>query len=206
MTSSKFLGITIQENLKWNHHVKEITTKISKYIGILSKVRHKLSASHLKLLYNAMILPYLTYCNIIWGNSALTDLNKLHIIQKKIIRIITNSPYRSHTTPLFYQLKLLKLQDINTIQIAEFMYKIRHHLLPTHFEGYFSQCSDTHSYPTRNAKNNFYVAQRNTELRSNTLRFAGPKIWNRLTENLKLSSSLSQFKHQINLQTLLTYL
>ena len=111
--SCKFLGVQIHENLSWSHHVKEISSKISKQIGIISRIRHKLSVSHLIMLYNAFILPYLTYCVTIWGNSPAVVLNTLTILQKKVIRLITNSAFLAHTAPLFSKLNLLNVNQLN---------------------------------------------------------------------------------------------
>ena len=194
---TKFLGIIIQDNLSWTSHICEISKKISKTIGILYRGRHKLSPSHLKLLYNSLVLPYLTYCNLAWGNSTLTEINKLLLLQKKVIRIISNSSYAAHTNPLFHDYELLKAQDINQFQSAVFMFKIKHKLLPPHFLAYFKNCSDAHSYQTRNAHDNFYVNSRHTKLRSSTIRFHGPKVWNALSIDLKNICSLPRFKSAI---------
>ena len=36
---TKFLGVLIDENLLWKHHINDVSTKISKTIGILYKSR-----------------------------------------------------------------------------------------------------------------------------------------------------------------------
>ena len=58
-----------------------------------------------------------------WGNKYASTLEKIKIIQKRLIRIITCSPYRAHTAPLFYANRLLEISDINTYTISTFMYQ-----------------------------------------------------------------------------------
>ena len=152
-----------------------------------------------------MILPYLIYCNLAWSNSTSTSLNKLLRLQKKIVRIITNSPYLAHTGAIFRELQLLKVHDIHKLQTAVFMFKIYHNLLPPHITSYFHRSRDSHSYPTRNSQDNFLICPRHTELRSKTIRFSGPKGWNVLTEETKKVHSLSRFKHIIITQILQSY-
>ena len=65
--------------------------------------------------YNTLILPYLNYCNIVWGNCHTTKFNHILLLRKKAVRICTNL---SHTNPLFHRLKVFKIHDINTLQIA----------------------------------------------------------------------------------------
>ena len=66
-TNTKFLGINIDNNLTWKALINHITTKISKGVGVLSRLSKKLSYNILILIYNTILLPYLTYCCITWG-------------------------------------------------------------------------------------------------------------------------------------------
>ena len=66
--STKFLGVNIDDNLTWCNHVNYIVGKICYTIGILSKLRSFVPLRILTNLYNALILPHLSYCNIVWGN------------------------------------------------------------------------------------------------------------------------------------------
>jgi len=65
---TKFLGVLIQSNLKWNEHISSIANKISKVIRIINKIKHTLSTDHLKLRYQSLIQPYLNYCCIVWAS------------------------------------------------------------------------------------------------------------------------------------------
>ena len=100
-TNTKFLGINIDNNLTWKAHINHITTEISKRVGVLSRPSKELSYNILILIYNTILLPYLTYCCITWGFTYQTYINKIFTIQKKAIRIITHSPFQCHSSPLF---------------------------------------------------------------------------------------------------------
>ena len=108
----KYLGVFIDCNLTWKFHIHEITKKIARNIGILSKLRHFISCNLLIQIYYALIFPFITYGIIIWGNTYKTNLNPLVTLQKKAVRIITFSHFQSHTSPIFKKLNLLKLKDI----------------------------------------------------------------------------------------------
>ena len=103
-----FLGITINNKLNWNSHIKKVTNKISKTVGILNKLRSFLPSGVLQTIYNTLILPHMTYGILSWGRHT----NAIHTIQKRAIRIIAASKYNAHTGPLFKQLNLLKACDI----------------------------------------------------------------------------------------------
>ena len=85
----------------------------------------------LVMLYNSLVLPHITYCNIVWGNSNQSKLNSILILQKKALRICTHSNYLAHTNPIFHELNILKLHDIHTYQTSICMFK--HTVIYFHF-------------------------------------------------------------------------
>ena len=124
VSKTKFLGVIIDNKLKWQHHIAYISSKISKEIGIIIKARKFLSTSSLRNLYYSFIYPYLVYCKHVWGNASLCYLNKLSVLQKKAIRIIAGVRPRTSTHPLFQELKVLNLHQLNVYLIARLMYKV----------------------------------------------------------------------------------
>ena len=81
--SAKFMGILIDKRLKWVEQVKWISCKIAKGIGIMIKARKSLESETLLNLYNALIF------------------HRLHVLQRKTIRIICGVHHTTHTDPLF---------------------------------------------------------------------------------------------------------
>ena len=56
--------------------------------------------------------------------------------KKKAIRLVTNSTYFAHTTPLFKSEGLLKVFDIFKLKLLKFFYKLSYDLLPPYFNSY----------------------------------------------------------------------
>ena len=146
---AKFLGILIDEHLTWEPHIDYISSKISRGVGILNKLRYCLPTNVLLSIYNAIVLPYLTYCNIVWGNNYPSRLQKLITIQKRAIRFISHSNNNSSSSPIFFSLNTLKVSDINKLQIASFVYQYNSGLLPNCFDNLFTARNTIHSYGTR---------------------------------------------------------
>ena len=191
--STKFLGVTIDSNLTWSIHINNICTSTSRNMGILHKLKHLLPVNSLRILYNSLILPFMSYCNIAWGNTCKTRIKTLLLIQKKAIRICTLSHYLSNTDPLFHQLKTLKIDDIHTFQTAIFMFKFSRNTLPTTFQTSFTYNSNVHDYATRRSSD-IHLTNPKILLAHKTIRHHGPDVWNSLPENIKLCSSLYSFK------------
>ena len=87
--ATKFLGMQIDSQLNWKKHIHYICKKLSKCVGILAKSRKKLYKSCFITLYYSFAYPYVIYCNHVWGNALQTALEKMVLVQKKLIRIIT---------------------------------------------------------------------------------------------------------------------
>ena len=62
----KFLGITIDKHLSCSQYINFVSSSIAKGIGILYKLKHFLPEHSLLMIYNALILPYINYCTIMW--------------------------------------------------------------------------------------------------------------------------------------------
>ena len=71
---AKFLGIYIEEKLKWDEHIYNMNNKISKSFFAIRKARHVLSRKHLTTLYYSLVYPYLAYGVTLWGSTYPTHL------------------------------------------------------------------------------------------------------------------------------------
>ena len=94
-----------------------------KSTGIISKIRHFTNLNTLKLVYYALVYPYLRHGNLIWGNTYKKQLQKLMNIQKKIMRLMTFKSYSEHSEPLFNKLYILNIKKINDFLTSLFMFQ-----------------------------------------------------------------------------------
>ena len=179
---TKFLGVFIDNKLNWKKHISYISGKISRGLGVILKAKKILNASALKTLYFSFIYPYFTYCNQVWGSSCNTNLRPLIMLQKRCIRIICSAKYREHTDPLFTQLGLLKLEDINKYMYGKFMYRCYHTTVPELFNNIFTSIRDVHKYNTRQS-NQLYCPKIKTNLGKTKFSYRGPYIWNHIVKN-----------------------
>lgn len=115
--SVKTLGVIFSEHMSWNDHVRNLSIKLSKTVGILNRNRHLLPGRIKKLLYNALFYSQLCYCALVWANTSATNLNKINLLQKKAIRIIENVPYLQHTAPLFQKHAIIKAENLYTYRL-----------------------------------------------------------------------------------------
>jgi len=61
VNSISFLGVMIQDNLKWNENITIKGNKISKVNSILYRMKHVLPETVMIHIYNALVVPHLNY-------------------------------------------------------------------------------------------------------------------------------------------------
>lgn len=197
--SAKFLGVHIDQNLKWNTHINETSKKLAKNIGIIRRISYLIPSNILINLYFALVYPYLTYCNFIWSSTYPTHLKRLQILQKKALRVITKSPINSHTEPIFLQHNFLSITQIKFKQTCEFMYQYHYGLLPGAFDKYFTQVSKMYNTRSRDDYRTIYAR---TNTRKFSIKYQGPMAWNSLPKGIRTIMSLPQFRHLLRAHTL----
>ena len=124
--SFNFLGIMLDENLSWKSHIEMVGNKISKVTGILYRLKNVFPENVLFVLYNSLIVSYMNYGLLLWGIHS----HKLELLQKKLLRLMTNSNYLAHTTPLLIKHGLLNVRDMYKLKLLKFYYKLSYDLLP----------------------------------------------------------------------------
>ena len=203
--SFKYLGVILDSKLNFKSHIDITASKISRAVGILSKLRYIFPMSSLVLLYYALVHPHLLFGLPVWGSTFTTSLNKLQTLQNKAIRIITNSDIRTPITPKYYELGILKLSDLYTYEIAKLMHQHSRHTLPLPLSSLFNKTSTIHSRHTRtNALNNLYPPKYSTNRCQNSFRYQGTKIWNSISVELR-NQSFSKFKNNFKYSLLKRY-
>ena len=181
------LGVTFDENMSFKSHISNTVLKLSRIVGLFYRVRDFVPSNILKVLYDAHVLPHLQYCTPIRCSTYPTHLLPLFRLQKKIIRIITKQNYFEHTQPLFKSSHILKIFDINLLQIAIYMFKLSHNtsnniLLPQHH------------YPTR-THDNLIIPLHTLTIFQHSLAYLGPKTWNSLPSHIRSLPTINTFKN-----------
>jgi hypothetical protein len=122
VNQTKFLGLLIDEKLNWNYHCNSIRDKLSKGVAMLKLSSYFMPRECLLHIYNAFMLSYLSYCNVVWGNAHKKYLNPLLILQKRAIRLICNCQPLSHCATLAKQCSILFVFDLYKYHVLKYMH------------------------------------------------------------------------------------
>ena len=199
VTTTKYLGVIIDNKLKWTSHILYTKNKISKTVGssLFYKMRQYLEKKALINLYYSLVFPYLIYCNEVWGNASVVHLEPIIKIQKRAIRTITFSSYLSPSEPIFQSLDVLnfrKLVNVVIQRVSLLMFKISKCDVPKPLHALFRIIKSYHNYQTRRS-DSINVPIGRTEAIYKTFSYFGAHIWNHTSNNISTNVSYSSFKH-----------
>ncbi|ESN89826.1 hypothetical protein HELRODRAFT_183104 [Helobdella robusta] len=61
---------------------------MAKALGVINKVRFYVPRRTLNMLYNAMCVPYISYCNVVWAGTYRTITDPIRLITKRALRLV----------------------------------------------------------------------------------------------------------------------
>ena len=191
---ARFLGVWVDEGLKWTGQIEKVRAKVGKLIGILGRVSAVIGGKSILMLYNALVLPHLQYCLMVWGdfeegrNKTLGD--SLLRYQKRFLGLIEGKRGMFHSDPIFSKLGILKVSDMYKQQLRTHAWKFVKGRLPENQMSMLSKVSEVHGYGTRSAKTGMFMST----LDHRGVGYRVPKEWQSLPEKLKEMRSLQGFK------------
>ena len=180
----KYLGMYIDKYLDWTPHVRELSKKLSRANGILSKLRYNMTQEVCIQVYYALFYSNLIYgCNA-WGLTSEENIKSIEVLQRKCIRILTFAKFDSHIpNETFVNLKLLKVRDVIKFFQLKLIYDFQCTTLPTDLMTLFKLSSEIRTN-TPQALNSIdqkllYIPKFHTVRHGKcSLRYHGPKLWN----------------------------
>jgi len=183
INSTKFLGLIIDNSLSWEDHIAALTSKLNKAYYAIRSIKPSLSVDTLRMICFSYVQSVMSYGIIFWGNSC--SSNNIFKIQKRIIRIISNTGSHDSCRHLFKQLQILSLPSQYIFSLLVFVNKNR---------GLFQPNSEIYDLNTR-FNHNLHLPSTSFMLVQKGVLYSGDKIYNHLPSNIKvLSNDTKLFK------------
>jgi len=172
-SNTKFLGLIIDDSLSWKAHTDQMMYKLNIACFVIRTIQAITSQETLRMVYFAYIHLTISYGIIIWGNQPHSE--KIFKIQKKAIKIITNSRMRDSCRELFKKLEILPLYSQYIFSLSIFVIKNKH---------LFYTNNVIHSINTR-FKTNLHPPIANLTKFQKGVYYSRIKIFNNLPHNVK---------------------
>ena len=184
--------------------MSELSKKLARTCGILSKLRHYLPTKVLVCLYNSLFVSFLSYGIVVWGHTFPSYIDPILKLQKRAVRTISHQSVHSNSAPIFKNLHLLRLTEIFQLKVLVFVYESINKISPSCFHNFFQTNSSIHHHLTRQADRGdlFKTKWRTMCFGRRSILHLGPDLWNNLPPSLKKSSNKQSFKINIKIHLL----
>jgi hypothetical protein len=112
----KYLGITLDKNLSFNHLIHKIAQRTRKLLYVFKQLvlsfRHVADARILKNVYLTLSQSIVTYCLTSWGGAAKSKLIELERAQRLILKVCLFKPRLFPTATLYQEAEVLTVRQL----------------------------------------------------------------------------------------------
>ena len=130
--SSKYLGVTMSDDLTWQRHVDITTSKANRTLGFIRRNLGECSKQVKVTAYTTMVRPTLEYSSTVWDPTSPTLCHKVEQVQRKAARFV-HSSYTDRTpgcvTKMVQDLGWVSLEHRRYISRLMMLFKIHHQIV-----------------------------------------------------------------------------
>ncbi len=190
----KLLGVHIDQRLSFNYHITEMFKNASNQTRALDHLSGMLNVESKFLIFNAFVVSNFIYCPLVWHMCTVSYSKKAEKIQKRALRYVLSDFNDTYCNLLQRASKsALYLSCLRILAIE--IFKVLNDMLSLYMKSLFiTKCI---AYELRDFIPLLQPKFNTITYGHNTIRYQGSKIWNNLSNNLKMSNGLSSFKKSI---------
>ena len=191
----KYLGVMLDNNLNFSAHIEHLGKKATQKLGAIAKVRKCINRSTTLMLYKSMVLPHFDYCDVVYMNTSIQNLNRLQSIQNSACRIILLADKETRISDMHRDLKLEMLSTRRQIHLNTFNHKNVYVETETTISSMYIPLS---RISNRNTRQGTTMCMRVPAVRTcvgqKAISYIGPCSWNQLPQDARLISDHDSFK------------
>ena len=182
-THVKYVGVLLDSHLEWKYHVDELSTKLSRAVGMLAKIRHFVDAKTLNMIYYGIFSSLMLYGSQIWGQCN-TSISAMEKLQNRALRILNFEHYQSSAEPLYKRSEILKFADSIMLSNFIFAHSCLQNNIPSALANSIILVRPEHVQISRNQTINQVnmPAARTLTSGLNSIKFKSSHAWNKINK------------------------
>lgn len=181
--SVKYLGIHIDQNLKWKIHIDYLCKRLRALLYVFRTLKNILSINDLRSIYFSLVQSLLMYGNLGWGGVYSTTVQPLMVLQKRFLKIIYNLNFRFPSAQIFQHCELMSLRYLYFKQLLIYIFHNRNK-----FKNH------QHGHETRLKASNLDIPKMNKAIGQRSITYIGPKLFNLAPDHIKTEYVFKLFK------------
>lgn len=183
----KYLGIQIDQHLKWDTHVNSVVKKLRPTLFQFKQLKNILELKYLKILYHSLVESHFCYGIVGWGGILKNYLTNLEILQKYFIKIIFGKDRLYPTELLYKESQLFDIRQLYCYRTLCLQHKTKENLKQI-----------MHNYNTRHKRHiGVQVEKSNKTIGQRSYNYIAPRLYSALPQEIKIIKNNHVFKKQI---------
>ena len=202
VNSFTYMGITLDETLNWSEHVSILCESLLKYFGIFNHIRYKVTPKIARQIYYAFIYSRIQYGIEVYSSCSEMHINRLHVIQNKILKLILKLDRLTATNILHKEINVLKVTHIGESSVLGFVNKVLCSQWPAIFHSYYKIKRNAYNVRT---KGHLITPQARIQFGDRAVKVKWCLLWNRILQNMLKHRFLKSFKDNLVKYYISTY-
>lgn len=192
----KYLGVWLDSQLSFRHHINAISKKITGCLKSLYRSVDCFSQEVRKRIVTQLIFPILDYADVVYGNTPETHLHPLNVLYNSLCRFVLRCPYRTHHCTMYEALNWPAPKNRRKLHWSILIFKCIHTQSPPYLKELLTPLSS--DYSLRNIDHLFLVTPRiRKEIGRRAFKFKAPSVWNSLPSSFRSITSLYIFRSSL---------
>uniref|UniRef100_A0A674PEA0 Reverse transcriptase domain-containing protein n=1 Tax=Takifugu rubripes TaxID=31033 RepID=A0A674PEA0_TAKRU len=199
--SVRNLGVTFDQNLSFNSHIKLVSRSVFFHLRNITKIRKLLTGHDAEKLIHAFVTSRLDYCNSLLSGCPNNCLRSPQLIQNAAARVLTGIDKRDHITPVMASLHWLPVKFRIIFKTLLLTYKVLRGLAPSYLEELVIPYHPNRLLRSQNAGPRVVPRVSRSRMGGRAFSYQAPLLWNQLPVQVREADSIATFK--IRLKTYL---
>ena len=190
VSKHRLLGVTVDEQLKWQAHINNMCKTVSRNIFLLSKLSQIVSQKSKLAFFFAHIMSHMNYVSNAWDGCAGVHMKQLYSLHKRAVKFlmpIPNLDYKQKCCAL----KLLPLDKQLLLNKCVLMQKVVHGKAPQYLKDLMIPSERLHVHGNKQL-----LPRTRTGIFKTSFSFSGSLAWNSLAHHLRYPMELKTFKRK----------
>ena len=110
--SCKYLGLQVDKWFRFNQYIENLVKQLNKFCGLTYRTRHMFPRNCLLMFYNSYAKSLINYRIIAYGATAKTNLSKIEMAQRRIMRAIFFKKKMDSITDVLREKRILTVYEL----------------------------------------------------------------------------------------------
>ena len=197
VTSHTHLGLTFNDRMTWDNHIKRVTTGANKLVCLLKRLYRHIPRTAKSQIYKTFIRPKLEYASVIFDACTANLSSVLENVQRQAALTVLGAYRKTSQASLLDELGWEPLAVRRKVQKLNLFYKIVNQLTPDYLRRLIPQTVATITpYSLRNQNDYRDVKARTVRFKKSYIPSTVP-LWNKLSPTIRGLPSLARFKAKL---------